>query len=351
MKTDKSKITLLTWHDHFFGQTRKPWTGMNTERMKQVLTGHGFTVEEAGFHEIVNDPGRITDGIVFYTFHQKPNRRQYITDLIHHLNDGRCLLVPSYDLLRCHENKGFQELYKKKIGLDSLRAVYLSSYKDVADYSFDYPVVLKSVDQSNAKGVHLVHDEKELIRKIRHLDRTGTGTKIDLFRRRYFRGKKVYPGYPEYSNKTDYITYSDYIQKERNFIVQEYLPGMTHDNRVLVMFDRYFVMQRLTRKGDFRASGTKKFDFDFETNPALLDYARELYGKFDAPFMSLDIAEHAGKYHLLEFQALHFGISAVKKNRGHYEYEAGSWRFVPGQYEIETVMMEALAKYLRNRME
>ncbi len=31
------------------------------------------------------------------------------------LDDGSNFIIPSYEMLLCHEDKGFQELYKKKI--------------------------------------------------------------------------------------------------------------------------------------------------------------------------------------------------------------------------------------------
>ncbi|MCH7819782.1 hypothetical protein IIC38_11445 [candidate division KSB1 bacterium] len=343
-------IIILTGNDNFFGQTRKPWVSMDADKMQNIFCEHGFDVEKYSFHEILNQRKRIKDSIIFYTFSQKINRRDYIKDLVHYLDDGSNILIPSYDLLLCHENKGFQELYKKRINLTSLNSYYFSSLNELSCYAINFPIVFKTVDTSNGRGVFLVKSTNELVKLIQKLERQTVFTGLDLVRRKYFRRKKSYKEYPDYSNRKDYYQYKDYILKEENFILQEFVPDLPFFYRVLTLYDKYYVMRRFNRKSDFRASKTKK-EYDIEFDYRLLDYAKEVYNRFDTPFLSLDIGLHQNKYYLFEFQALHFGIGPFVRSVGYYTYDNHNWRFNPNKRrpDIEIEIANAFVKYVNAR--
>jgi len=340
------KVYILTGNNDFFGQTRKPWVSMNVNKIMNVIRNSDFPVEKCTFHEIINQKKIIESGIVFYTFSQKLNRRNYIKDVVRFLDSNNNILIPSYDLLLCHENKGYQELFKKKIDLHSLKSFYFSSIDELSEYEINFPIVLKSVDTSNGKFVFKINDEVELKQKIEQLVRQNFFTKLDLIRRKYFRKKKTYENYPDYSNRKDYFQYRDYILKENNFILQEFIPGLTFDYRVLAISDRFYVMKRFTREGDFRASGTKIQKYDIEVDDNLLNYAKDVSAKVGTPFISLDIGVLENRYYLFEFQALHFGINAVVKTKGYYQQQGGNWIFVESDQRIEEVIGHGLVNYI-----
>ncbi len=343
------RLILLTGSEGFFGQTRKPWVSMNVEKMQAMLEEHGFRVERYAFHVIANHERSITDSLIFYSFSQKPNRRRYITDLIRYLDDGTNTLIPSYDLLLCHENKGFQELYKRKINLGGLRTYYLTRKEELQHCDIGFPVVFKTREGSNAKGVFLARNQRELLRLIERNTPQRLLTMIDLLRRKYFRRRKHYKEYPDYSNRTDYHQYRDYVRNDASFLLQEFVPDLQFDYRVLVLYDKYYVTKRHIPEGDFRASGAKRFDFDFEPDPSLLDFVRDIYHKFDTPFLSVDIGAHESSYYLFEFQALHFGLNVFVKSNGYYVHRNGRWDFVEATPDIETELAIALARYVSAR--
>jgi len=128
------------------------------------------------------------------------------------------------------------------------------------------------------------------------------------------------------------------------------MPGLDCDYRVTCVHDRFFLMKRHTRPGDFRASGTKLFDFEAPPPDGLLDYSREVYRRFDTPFLSLDIGHSAHKYYVFEFQALHFGANAIVRNTGHYLRDGRGWSFVKGKSDLEETLAHGLDAYLK-RME
>lgn len=342
------KLIILTHSDRFFGQTRRPWVSMDVQKIITVFKNEQFDVEAHDIHEIFNKNIQLHDSIIFYSFSQKENIRNYIKDTIYFLSANN-IVIPSLDLLYCHENKGYQELLKKRLGFDSLHAYYLSSYKDLSLYDITYPVVFKTTDGSNADGVFLIHDRRELDNILNKFsDRGGILTAIDLFRRKYLRRKK-FDYYPDYNDREDYYQYKFHITKEKNFILQEYVPALDHDYRVLVMYNKFYVMKRHVNKGDFRASGTKRFDFKFKADPNLLNYAEQVISKLDSPSLSIDIMSKNDRYCLGEFQALHFGVSALIKSGGYYMKKADQWEFIDEHSSVEKELGLAVIKYLKNK--
>lgn len=347
--SETKELHLLTGYGGFFGQTRKPWVSLDTVLLIRELESLGWLVHCHEFHEVINGAVDIHDSIVFYTFSHRPNLQGYIRDCLLSLQAKNNRLVPSQDLFCCHENKGWQELLRRQTGLDSLWSRYFSSKRELKDYAIPYPVVLKTLTGSNSKGVYLVRGEDELLHRIRLLEPSPSiGKRLDFLRRRYLRGRKEFPGYPDYDVVADYRLYRDYITPEIPFILQEYVPSLSFDYRVIALGDRFYASKRLTRKGDFRASGAKLFTFDFPPPVAVLDYARELKRVLNTPFLSIDLGESAdGKLSLFEFQALHFGINAIVLGHGWYESEGDRWLFRAGKTVFEAALANGLDQFMR----
>ena len=137
---DKHKIILITGENDFFGQTRKAWVSLNTLKLIENFKNQGYQVEKYHYHELVNQKKSIENSIIFYSFSQKDNVRNYLTNLILYLHNSGNLFIPSLDLLKCHEDKGYQELYKKKLGIPSLKAIYVSGQDELENYDIKFTV-------------------------------------------------------------------------------------------------------------------------------------------------------------------------------------------------------------------
>ncbi|HPK41796.1 MAG TPA: hypothetical protein PKZ69_09235 [Candidatus Cloacimonadota bacterium] len=131
------------------------------------------------------------------------------------------------------------------------------------------------------------------------------------------------------------------------FVLQDFVKNLDCDYRVIVLYDRYFAVERMTNKGDFRASGTKKFIFDFEMPKGLLDYAKEIFDTFKSPLLSMDIGFDGKDFYLFEYQAIHFGISAVVRSNGYHVLENGHWKFTQTTTVFEVAIAEAFDKYVK----
>jgi glutathione synthase/RimK-type ligase-like ATP-grasp enzyme len=344
----KKEIVILTGNNNFFGQTRKPWVSLNFDKMQSILNANGFKIKQYEFHEIFNKKIEIKNSIIFYTFSQKVEIRNYINDILTYLANFNNELIPKLELLRCHENKGYQELYKRTLGVKSLNTFYFSNLVDLESYEFQYPIVFKTIDGSNGKGVYLIKSQKELFETVRKYEKNSFFERLDLFRRKYFRKKKTYKEYPDYSNEKDLIQYSEYIKPSKRFVLQEFVPNLKWDYRVLIISDRFYITKRHVRANDFRASGAKIFDFNFEPNPQILNFAKDIFSKFDNPYLSIDIAFDDDNCYLLEYQALHFGLNVLVKSQGYYSFSNDKWSLNIKTPEIEEDLIYGLVKYLKN---
>jgi glutathione synthase/RimK-type ligase-like ATP-grasp enzyme len=343
----KKRLYFITGKDRFWGQFRKPWYSLDASVLESALQHAGWEVITCEFHDVVNGNIKIQDSYVFYTFSQKDEVRAYYRDVVFSLQQQGNVLLPSYELLLCHENKGFQELYKKRLGLEDLWSLYLSDASEIEKYEIPYPVVLKTLDGSNGRGVFLVDDEKSLRQKLKEITPAYSFTeKLDLLRRKHFRFKKEAKGWPEYEPRDDYYRYAEYIRQTRSFILQEYIPDLEHDFRVLAVHDHFYVTKRHVRKDDFRASGSKLFDFETGDVQEMLDYAAGIAKVFGMPYISLDIVKKAGKFYLLEYQASHFGMNVIKLSGGYYQREEDKWEYVGDKPDASAVLAEGLVRYV-----
>ena len=341
------KIVILTRDGKFFGQTHKPWVSADLNRIHKLLSGSGYEPLILTYHKVFNEDIDLSNIPIFYTFSQKENLRHYIGDIIHYLYMKGYHLIPELSLLLCHEDKGYQEILKKKKGIKSLSSLYFSSSDDLTDYDISYPVVLKTIEGSNGKGVFLIKSKSELLAKVKKWEKISFLDRLGLLRRAYLRFKK-FKEYPDHCNRLDALQYEKHIKPERSFIIQPFIPNLQYDYRVLVLFDQLWVTRRWNRDNDFRASGAKKFDCNFTAEPALLDFAMEIFRKFDTPSLSIDVAFDGANYHLIEFQAQHFGVNVIVKNKGYYYQDQGEWKFQEVKPDVEKAVVHCIVEYLNN---
>lgn len=339
-------ILILTWQDGFFGQARKPWDSLDTSALMRHLQQMGHAVETASLNKIGSNMPMLRDRTILYSFSQIAHRRSYLRDMMQILSRQNTL-IPSLDMLLCHENKGYAAWYASSLGLFCPRTWYLADAADLDGIQVSYPIVLKSVTGTNGKGVFLCANRRELLSKIKALSGKLTWQiHLDHWRRTHLRKSRTYEGYPRFDAKRDADDWREYMRPGAAFVLQEYIPGLSCDYRVIALQDRYYVMQRLTKAGDFRASGTKKFVFDATLPEGMLDFAADVFRRFRTPYLSMDIGHSAQGFHLFEFQALHFGTGAIVRSGGYYHRQAHGWAFSAQENDLEHEMASALHRYL-----
>jgi hypothetical protein len=256
------------------------------------------------------------------------------------LECSRNRLVPSLGITRSHENKGFQELHKRLRGICSAPAVYAAKPSEIALSQIAFPVVFKEVSGYGGSGVRLLKSRDEFADAVRSevkmswrdLLRAGKHWLAYRFRKWILRRKNLRP-------------YGDYYRPLKRFVLQGFLRDLRYDYKVLAFQNRYFVLKREVRANDFRASGSGRFSF-IHPPPGLLDFAEDMLGKFDEPYMSFDICDDGAQFHLIEFQGVHFGPYTLTAAPSHFRRELGNWTTFEGRVDLEETIAESLVTFL-----
>ncbi|MBW2264365.1 MAG: hypothetical protein JRG91_20565, partial [Deltaproteobacteria bacterium] len=249
---------------------------------------------------------------------------------------GGAILIPEFHLFRAHHNKAFQEILRDLSSEKELQSLRSRAYGCYEEFEKDldalsYPVVIKPSAGDSARGVALARGRREAVRLTRRVSRTlsPAGVWKSVSRKAFTKGWR-----------------SDSLHRQK-FIVQEFVPDLDHDWKVLVFGSRYFVRVRPTRKGDFRASGvTGKRTFPRDLPGGLLDFVERVFRSFGAPHASVDVLHDGSRFHLGEIQFVRFGTGPLIHSPHHFRRSADGWERVDGTCEWEQELARSIAEHI-----
>ena len=332
------RILLVTDYLGLYRQGMNRNLGIDTDRMQQIFRERGFAVEVTTYDALANEPGLLEhcEGrFVVYTSSEVHPYRAYIRDILWVLAQKN-VLVPRFDLLLCHEDKLACELQLRAHGIQTQKSLLFATVKDFERHKAQlrYPVVIKKSDGAGS----------------RYVAKADNGAQLEKLVHRYTRGHDSMEFYPKYWYKRlkgkDVEGYLDSERHFGSFILQEFIPGLAEDWKVLVFGDKFYALNRKVRKNDFRASGSGKFSFQ-QPPAALLDLAKKVYDAMDVPFLSMDLCMAPdGKARLIEFQGVHFGPYTLVKSDGYYLQQDGEWVRVLEQPDLAREAAQAAAAYM-----
>lgn len=329
------KVYFVTLPDGYFGSSVRAWNSLDIKIISKELIENGFEVIETTIDKIFDKKLSNNDFLV-YTSSDEENIRKYIQDVLYFVKD-KCCLVPSYEVLLAHENKGFQDLFRKEHDFGSLDGKY---HFDVDCLPKKYPFVFKTVSGSGSIGVELIKNSSDLnkIHKA-HFKISPKRRLINLLRSRHL-------------TSYEYKTYSYRHKCFSRYVVQEFVPNLTCDYRVLIFGDKYYIMRRDVRENDFRASGSKKFSYT-DAPKEVLDFSKIVYSKINSPYASLDIAfDNNKECSLIEYQGMNFGSSALRNSEGYHQWdlENMSWKYTSKKSHLEEEFSNAIYFHIVNKL-
>lgn len=316
-------------------------SGMNKILLTKYFNQENFDVEIYQFSDIDFRKMNFKDKFVIYTssedigYHYK----SYIEDVILGLHLQGAHLIPDYKFLRANNNKLFMEILRDITDDSNVRS--LESYKlgvleDIfkhkSELSKSTNHVLKTASGAMSKGVSLSNSFDDLYQKARKISKSfNLKSDIkDFIRKYYFKGYKMES---RFRNK---------------FIIQEFVPNLKNDWKILVYWDKVYVLKRFVRENDFRASGSGNFVFDKEIPDGLLDFAYSIRQKFDVPNISIDVCYDGAEFYLIEFQAIYFGTTTIGKSEYFYQKSENNWVCIDSKSIIEEVYAESIVKFINN---
>jgi len=264
--------------------------------------------------------------------------KRYIEDLVYFFEKQGAIVMPGHEYLKAHHNKVFMELMRMKFVDDSLKTIISTCYGswvDALTYNKGFPAVIKHASSSAGAGVFLAHNQKKYKKYVKKAGRVIIASSVADLIETYFKNlikkgiKLLYP------SRKGYVQY-DTSPVSSALVVQNFIPGLSGDYKVLYFGGKFYCMYRKNRRNDFRASGSGMFfEVPAEQLEGILTFARKLTLEIDFPIIGMDIGFDGKSYHLIEFQMIDIGTSALQRSKFWHEYNEGKWGKFEGTSNLE----------------
>jgi glutathione synthase/RimK-type ligase-like ATP-grasp enzyme len=337
-------IILLTDYKGFFGSKQKGPIyrgGMDIPLLIALFSERGYNAEVIYFKDLNVNTLLQRSPVILYTSSEDNYGyyKSYIEDIVFNLEKYGLTVIPDYSCLAAHNNKIAMELMRDRsnyLPIQTIKSRVFGTIEELESSigSIVFPAVIKPSSGAMSKGVYMAENADELLRKAKTISKTrdfGSDLKESLRKIKY--GQK-------------YIKESSCRKK---FIVQNLIPDLSNDWKILVFGSRCYVLFRGNRKNDFRASGSGRFEFRKELPEGILDYAYKIKEHFNVPHISLDIGYDGDKFHLIEFQFIYFGTTTIEKAPFSYEKTEKGWQSADKESVLEDVYTESVIYFLEKR--
>lgn len=329
---------------------------IDNSKLKQYLEKKGYIVNIASLHDIDNN--LIEAGTyVYYPSSEVVGLfyKEYIGDVLLELAEKGMILLPPYKFFRAHHNKVFMERLRENLADESLKTIHSVPIYDERDLKksietiekkIGYPAVVKTSSGSGARGVALAHNREQLIALVSKMGRvTYSDSSIPWYSSPFLSKIKTCV------RKVLHKTYIERTYPREKIVIQNFIPNLQYDYKVLVFGEKYYVLKRLTRDNDFRASGSGKLIFPdtlTEEICQVLDSAKKIYDELDVPMLSVDVAFDGTDCHIIEFQCVSFGPYTLQFSEQYYILDVENrWNSVSAKSELEREIAMALDRYIR----
>lgn len=328
-------ITIVTVGG-FFGQSIPTEKSLDVNALKEGLQSNGFAVSILDIEELATslDWSKLTSTVLLLGSHQNLEIKQYLNDIVS-IAALTCnaRFLPRPELLIAHENKGVQALLGKTLALQIPEQKYR-----LTSEVLERTVVVKHVTGAGSQMVFVAERCETYKNK---LLKTGLIllTVRDLFFYLKFPIKRLL--------RWKYFT-KEYIQYNSRYfrhVTQSLLASPGFDFKVLVFYDRVYVLKREQRAGDFRASGSGRFEF-VRPSLELVDFALDFRKTLETPYVSLDVIQNGGEISCIEFQCAHFGPYAQMYAKACYTIINDELVEYNNDLSIEQNYVYAISKFL-----
>ena len=328
----------------------KNYKSMDVKKIRKFFSNLNYDVSEFRFSAL--DLSRDYSGVFFiYQTSESPGAfyKRYIEDLVYFLELKGAIMLPCHELLKAHHNKIFMEMLRSGFrdgSLKSLQAKCYGSWMAARSYNLTFPVVVKQASSSGSAGVFLAknkHEYDKIVKKAANVIVAQNLKGIIRYRLVMIIKNLIKLIYPA---KAKYLEYNT-VPVSTSVIVQQFVPGLKGDYKVLIFGSRYYTLLRMNRENDFRASGSGKFfDVPLEEHNDLLNFARKMTFEIDFPIFGIDIARENGRFHVIEFQSIHLGPPPLQRSKYWHEYHDGKWIKFDGPSDLEDVYSKTIHDFI-----
>lgn len=323
------------------------FTSMDVPKLKEQFEQWGCDVQVKTYGDLDLEQDFHGTYVVYQTAEKKgPFYKHYVEDIVYFLKQHGAIPLPRFEYLKAHHNKGYMEMLRRdfvNVELKTLKSLYFGSQSEaLAAMPTQFPVVLKQTAGSGSEGVYLARNPAEYRRYTHAITQTVLGSDWVGVAREGIKGtiRRALARFVATYRKED-------PPVQQPVVVQEFLPGLPGDYKVVVFGDKYYTLYRQNRENDFRASGGGKlFVVPEAERPGLLGFARKAAEEIQFPILGLDIAFDGHRYHLLEFQMLHLGPYTLQAAKFWHEYREGQWLQFDGKSDLEVEFCRSICQFI-----
>lgn len=347
------KLIILTDEDSTFLISRvdlKNYTTMDIDIIRNYFLSNNFTVNVFKFSEL--DLSADYSGYyILYQTSELPGSfyKRYIEDLICFLEKQGAIALPKYEYLKAHHNKIYMELLRSRFedeALKTIKTVCYGSWVDAKNFDFRSPVVIKQASSSGSAGVYLAKTKSEYTKLTKKAGKLIIGSNLTDYIINYCK--------TAVKNLIKYLkpSKSKYLQLDtspisNSLVIQDFIEGLKGDYKVLIYGEKYYTMFRKNRSNDFRASGSGEFfTVDEKELEGLFTFARKIVSEIDFPIFGIDVGFDGEKYHLIEYQMLGMGTSALQRSEFWHEFHDGKWIRYEGKSILEVELARAICDFI-----
>lgn len=226
MNGKKKILILVDDRGQFYSSTREPGSSMDINQIIQNFSNLRYDLVVKGFSEVNFVEENFKDYFVLYQSTEDPDLRykDYIEDILLGLKISGAKLIPRFEYFRAHHNKVFMEILRVKMNYgEQIKSSHFGTFEELkkSKLEFFYPVVIKPSAGSRSSNVSLAHTRKQLLKFALRISSSPSLINVTRALVSILSGKS----YKKISNN------------RRKFIVQDFIPGLSGDYKILVYGD------------------------------------------------------------------------------------------------------------------
>lgn len=195
----------------------------------------------------------------------------FAKQLLFSLQQSGMKVFPDFNTVWHFDDKVGQKYYLEAIGAPMVPSYVFYTQKEALDWidKTAFPKVFKLRGGAGAANVKLAHTAREARKMVRKAFGNGFSqySAFDNLKERWRKyrigktdSKDVIKGVLRFFHKPDFARM--HAPEKGYAYFQDFIPNNTFDIRVCVVGDKAFALKRVTRKGDFRASGSGNIIYD-----------------------------------------------------------------------------------------
>jgi hypothetical protein len=333
-------ISLLVDYKGHFGTKHGaiPYrSGLDREKLAHHFQDRGYGARFLNFCDVDFGSADLRNRCFLYTSAEdhELHYRSFIEDIVLGLEIVGARTVPAFKFLRAHHNKVFMEILREQLLQDEARSLTSRFFGTREEFAgrvgaVELPSVVKPASGSMSVGVRLCRSPEDLAQAASAVS-SSRHWPTDAW------------DFGRMWKRKGYVRES---RHRRKFVVQPFLPGLGNDWKILIYGKKYYVLMRRTRQDDFRASGSGRFEFIKEIPAGLLDFASSVFSRLGVPHLSMDVGVSGNRFHMFEFQAVHFGTTTIEESPFYFSRSGQEWTRVDGPSEVEEEFVRSVVDFL-----